>query len=81
MSKAESIYEPSMGCLKVKPTRFKPRPVINDDIQIPSDIYKKSSNISLGSDVIYINDIVFMVSIDRQSRYRLIINIKSQNEK
>ena len=80
MSNTESIYEPSMGCLKVKPTRFKPRPVINDDIQIPSDIYKKNSNISLGSDVIYINGIAFMVSIDIQVKYRSIIHITSQNE-
>ena len=69
-----------MESLKGKPTRSKPRSVINYDIQIPSEIYKNSSNIDLYIDVVYINRFSFLISIDSQVKHRSIIHITSQNE-
>ena len=45
ISNAENIYGPYMESLKGKSTRSKPRPVIKDEIQILSEIYKNNSNI------------------------------------
>ena len=59
------IYGTSMESIKGNSTRSKPRPVINDDINTPIDIYKNNSNIELCIDVIYINGIAFLVYIDR----------------
>ena len=59
------IYGTSMESIKGNSTRIKPRPVINNDINTPIDIYKNNSNIELCIDVIYINGIAFLVYIDR----------------
>ena len=42
---AEIIYGPSMASIKSKSRRIDPRPVIKDNIQIPSEIYKENSKI------------------------------------
>ena len=41
-SNSENIYEPSVARIKVKSTSRKLRPAIKDNIQIPSEIYKKN---------------------------------------
>ena len=76
----ENIYGPLMSIIKSKSTRIIPRPVIKDDIQIPSEIYKNNSNIELFIYVICINGVAFLVYIYRQVEYRSIVHITSQNE-
>ena len=76
---AEKIFGRSMASLKGKSTRSKPKPVIRDDIQIPEEIYNKNSNLDLCIDVIYINRVAFLVSIDKQIKYRSIIHVKDQD--
>ena len=66
------IYGPSIPSIKVKITRSKPSTVINDNIQIPSEIYNNNSNIELCFDIIYINSVAFLVSIDKKVKYRSI---------
>ena len=77
---SENIYGPSVASLKGKSTRIKPRPIIKDGIQVPIEIYKFNSKIELCIDVVYINGIAFLVSIDRQVKCRSIIHITYQNE-
>ena len=69
----ENIYGSSISSLKVNSIRIKPRTVIKDSIQIPSKIYKNNSDIELCVDVIYINGVAYMVSIDRQVKCRYIL--------
>ena len=57
----ERIYGPSMSILKGKSKRIKPRPVMNDKIQIPRKIYKNNSIIKLCIDVVYINFVEYLV--------------------
>ena len=78
--KYDKIYGSSMTSLKGKSTSSNPRPVIKDDIHIPSKVYKNNSNIELCIDTIYISCVEFIVSIDRQVKYISIIHITSQNE-
>ena len=80
ISNSKNIYGPLMSILKVNFTRRKPRLVIKDCTQISSAIYKKNSKIELLIDAIYINGIVFLISIDRQLKYISIIHIVTQNE-
>ena len=80
ISNAENIYGPLMEIIKGKSTGIKPRPLIKDVIQVPSKIYKNITNIELCIDVLYITGVAFMVSIERQVKYRSIIHITSQNE-
>ena len=42
---AEKIYGPLMEIINGNSTKSNPRPVIKDDIHIPSDIYKNNSKI------------------------------------
>ena len=58
-----------MSNLKGKSTGSKPRTVIKYDIQILSNIYK-NSNIKLCIGIVYINDVAFLLYIDRQLKYR-----------
>ena len=67
---SENMYGPSMEILKGNSTRIKPRLEIKDDIQIPSEIYKKNSNIELCIEKVFINSVSFMVSIYIQVRCR-----------
>ena len=53
ISNAGKIYGPLMASLKGKPTRSKPRLVINDDTKIPSETLKKNPNIDLYIDAVY----------------------------
>ena len=80
ISNAHKIYGLSMTIIKVNSTRNNPRPVINYEINIPIKIYKNNSNVELCIDVVYINGVSFLVSIDRQVKYRSIFHIPSQNE-
>ena len=45
ISNAENIYGPLMEIINGNSTKSNPRPVIKDDIHIPSEIYKNNSNI------------------------------------
>ena len=69
-----------MESLKGKSTRSNPIPVINNEIQITSKIYKNNSNIELCIDKVYINGVSFLAYIDRQVKYRSMIHITSQKE-
>lgn len=68
-----------MASLKGKSIRSKPKPVIRDDIEIPDEIYTNNSNLDLWIDVIYINSLEFLVSIDKQIKYRAIIHVRDQD--
>ena len=74
------IYGPSIPSIKGKITRSKPSTVINDNIQIPSEIYNNNSNIELCFDIIYINSVAFLVSIEKKVKYRSIIHNTYHNE-
>ena len=58
------IYGPSMTSLKGKSTKSKARPLINEYIQISSEVYKNNSHVELCIGVVYINEILCPVYID-----------------
>ena len=74
------MYGKSTASIKGNWTRIKPSPVLKYKVQIRRDRYKHNLNIELFIDFVYIHDVVFLVSIDRQVKYRSNIHITSQNE-
>ena len=66
----EKIYGPDVASLKGKTTRRKPAPVVNDQVQIPQELVDKHKDIVLCMDVIFVNQIPFLVTISKNLKYR-----------
>ena len=69
VDRAEKIFHPDVGLLKGKSTRSKPAPVARDDIQIPQELVATNYLLYLCVDVLYVNGIGFLVTIDKQIKY------------
>ena len=78
---AENIFGPDMATLKGKSVRKKPKPVVEDWLELPKEIHIKHMRVELCMDIININKIAFMTAIDRLFRYRSIILIKNKHGK
>ena len=61
---SELSFGPDMGALKVKTTRQTPKPVQYDTIEIPPEIRDIHKDITLCFDIIYVNGMHFMNSIN-----------------
>ena len=63
---AQNIFGPDMATLKGKSTCKKPKPALEDWIELPKEILEKHSRIELCIDVIYINGVGLMTAIVEQ---------------
>ena len=72
---AENIFGPDMATLKGKSVCKKPKPVVEDWLELPKEIHIKHMHVELCMDIININKIVFMTAIDRSFRYQSIVLI------
>lgn len=75
---AETIFGPDMATLKGKSTRVTPKPVIMDIVEVPPEIRKTHYEVDLCVDLMFINSIGFMATIDRTIRYRSVVTIDSK---
>ena len=75
---AEKIFGPSRSALQGKSTRRKPKPVLEDTIEIPSEILSKHASIELCMDTMFVNGVGFLTSIDRSIRFRCAIPIRDK---
>ena len=78
---AEAIYGPNIGSLKGKTTHRKPKPVIDDFIEIPSELYEKQKHIVLCIDAIKINGIPFLTTVSHNLLYRTCQWVQHQTSK
>ena len=59
------IYGPLLASLEVNSIGIKPMPLVKDEFKFQS-ICTKNSNIELCIDVVHINGVAFLVSIDKK---------------
>ena len=76
VDRANDIYGLPIAALKGKATRSKPPIMSKDIIEIPEEIYLKNYKLHLCIDIVYINGMTFLVSIDKEIRFRSIVHLK-----
>ena len=75
---AENIFGPDMATLKGKSTRPRPKPVLEDWIELPREIMSKHAEIELCMDIMFIYGVKLMTTIDRTIRFRSVVPIQSK---
>ena len=78
MDDAEKIYGPDIGTMKGKTTRKKPIPVKKDEVEIPIELIKKNHHITLCMDIMYVNGLPMLTSIDRTVRFHSLVPLQSR---
>ena len=72
---AENIFGPDMATLKGRSTRPRPKPVLEDWIELPKEIMRKHAEIELCMDIMFINGVKLMTAIDRTIRFRSVVPV------
>ena len=75
---AEKIFGKDISTLKGKSTRPKPTTVIDDYVDIPTEIMENNREVELCMDIMYINDLPFLTTIDRQIKFRSLVPMDSR---
>ena len=66
---AEKIFEPNVSTIKGKTTRKTPKAVRNITIAIPPELLQRHKEVDLCMDMMYVNGMGFLVTIDTSIRY------------
>ena len=74
------IFGPDITSLKGKSARGKPASVVTDYVEIPRDILELSKELEVSTDIMFINKILFMMSISQGLRFTMLVYISSKNE-
>ena len=74
--RANDIYGLPIAALKGKATQSKPPIMSKDIIEIPEEIYLKNYKLHLCIDIVYVIGMTFLVSIEREVRFRSIVHLK-----
>ena len=69
----EKIFGPDASTLKRKSTRTRPNVVVNNEIDIPPEIYENHSDLDLCMEIIFVNEMLMMTTIDTTIRFRALI--------
>ena len=77
-SNAEKIFGPDVGLLKGKSKRPKQAAHKNEYIEIPKEIYANFNNLDLHIDLLHVNGLPHLTSIDGPIKYRTAVPLDSR---
>ena len=66
---SEKIYGPDVYAIKGKTVRKKPKVVVNDYIEIPKELIKAHKGIILCADIMFIDQVPFLVTMSKYIRF------------
>ena len=66
INNANTIFGRNFRTLKGKTVRRQPRPVVSDYMEIPEEIKQMNRDVELSADIMFVNEIPFLVTISRR---------------
>ena len=78
MKNAHVLFGPRISSLKGKTTRRAPGHVRTDYVAVPRDFLKLQKNVTLVVDVMFVNNLPFLITMSRNIRYVTVEHIKSR---
>ena len=77
---ADKIFGLDIATLKGKSTRTKPELIVSDEIEVPEEIYTINRSVEPCIDIMFVNQMPMLTSIDTTVRFRALIPLKDQIE-
>ena len=77
---AEAIFGPAMSTLKGMTTRTKPKPIQKDEIDLPLEIKNLPKELELCIDIMYVNELPMLTSIDKTIKYRGLVPLSTRTQ-
>ena len=65
----KTIYKIKVAVMKGKGTRKRPSKVVNDEIEIPKELYLNNPQVDLCINVMYVEKMAFLTAINKTIRY------------
>ena len=60
---SNTVFGPDAGSIRGKAVRRKPDPVMKDYVMVPSEIIERNSWLEVSSDIMYVNQIHFFITV------------------
>ena len=73
---AENIFGQDISTLQGKSTRTNPEVIVSDEIEVPEEIYTNNRSVEPCIDIMFVNKMPMLTSIDMTVQFRALIPLK-----